>query len=181
MKSIVASDEETTKAAPRKGGLRLSSRARDESVSKAARLTPRARALLIKALLVKATLDVLFVSVLAVAASYIVFHPHFQGSLDHADARSVHGWVVDRSDPGRAVEVQLFIDGRFAASALADQPRPDVSNKGFAPDERHGFVFKLDPPLSGEHVARVYAVHASRGGTLRTLRQIGEPLKFMGE
>lgn len=179
MKHVVAPDEEVRKAAPRKGGLRLS--ARDEEVRGAARLSPRARALLVKALLVKATLDLLFVSALAVATSYTVFPPHFQGSLDFADARSVHGWVVDRSNPARAVEVQLFIDGRFVASALADKPRPDVSDKGFAPDERHGYVFSIDPPLTGEHVARVYAVHASRGGTLRTLRQIGEARKFTVE
>lgn len=177
MNRIVAPDELITKAAPRSGGLRLSASSTGVN-SPAARLSPRARALLLKALLVKATLDLLFVSALAITTSYTLFHPHFQGSLDYADARSVRGWVVDRSDPSRAVEVQLFVDGRFVASAYADRPRPDVSERGFAPDERHGFVFDLDPPLAGQRVARVYAVHESGGGTLKTLRQIGEARGF---
>lgn len=140
---------------------------------------PAARRRLQTLLLAKLTLDLLFVAALAVYTHAVAFHPFFSGSLDSADAAGVRGWVVDRTQPGAAVEVQLYVDGRFVSEALADRPRPDVSAKGFAPDERHGYVFTLDPPLvSGGHEARVYAVHASRGGARRTLQQIGSAFRF---
>ncbi len=140
--------------------------------------TPTRRARLTKLLLAKLTIDLLFVAALAVYTHAVAFRPFYSGSLDYADSKSVRGWVVDRSEPGAAVEVQLYIDGRFAASALADEPRPDVSEKGFAEDERHGFVFRPGAVQPGEHEARVYAVHASRGDTRRTLQQIGGALRF---
>jgi hypothetical protein len=118
------------------------------------------------------------VASLAVYTHAVAFRPFYSGSLDYADSKSVRGWVVDRSEPSAAVEVQLYVDGRFAASALAGEPRPDVSEKGFAEDERHGFVFNLGATQPGEHEARVYAVHASHGDTRRTLQQIGGALRF---
>ena len=139
---------------------------------------PAARGRLQTLLLAKLTLDLLFVAALAVYAHAVAFHPFFSGSLDSADAASVRGWVVDRTQPGAAVEVQLYVDGTFVSDTLADRPRPDVAEKGYAPDERHGFVFRLEPELYGEHQVRVYAVHSSRGGTRRTLQQIGRPLNF---
>jgi hypothetical protein len=140
---------------------------------------PAARRRLQTLLLAKLTLDLLFVAALAVYTHAVAFHPFFSGSLDSADSSGVRGWVVDRTQPGAAVEVQLYVDGRFFADAVADRPRPDVHAKGFAPDERHGYVFTLDPPLTGgEHEARVYAVHASRGGSRRTLQQIGSAFRF---
>jgi hypothetical protein len=145
----------------------------------ASALAPATRRRLANVVFVKLTLDLLFVGALAVYAHAVAFHPSFSGTLDYADGQSVRGWAVDRARPASPVEVQLYLDGRFAAAGFADEPRPDVSAKGFAPDERHGFVFKLEPPLAGEHEARVYAVHASRAGERRTLQQIGSPLRFV--
>jgi hypothetical protein len=142
-------------------------------------LPAHARRRLANVVVLKLTLDLLFVCALAVYTHAVAFHPSFNGTLDYADGRSVLGWVVDRAHPDAPVEVQLFIDGRFAAAGFADEPRPDVSAKGFAPDERHGFVFRLEPPLYGEHEARIYAVYASRSGARRTLQQIGSPLRFV--
>jgi len=153
------------------------SRAEDSSASEVSRAGVR-RARLTRLLLAKLTLDLLFVAALAVYTQAVAFRPFYSGSLDYADSKSVRGWVVDRSEPGAAVEVQLYLDGNFAASALADEPRPDVSAKGYAEDERHGFVFNLTNVREGEHEARVYAVHASRGGARRTLQQIGGALRF---
>ena len=136
------------------------------------------RSRLTRLLLAKLTLDLAFVAALAVYTHAVAFRPFYTGSLDYADSKNVRGWVVDRSEPASAVEVQLYIDGNFAAAGLADQPRADVAEKGYAPDERHGFVFRLEHELYGEHQVRVYAVHSSRGGTRRTLQQIGRPLNF---
>lgn len=137
-----------------------------------------ARRRLTTLLLAKLTLDLLFVAALAVYAQAILFHPFFSGSLDSADSSSVRGWVVDRARAGEAVEVQLYVDGQFVADSFADQPRPDVAAKGYAPDERHGYAFALGPLAAGTHEARVYAVHASRADTRRTLQQIGAAYRF---
>lgn len=154
-------------------GLRVPLSARGEG------LAPSTRGRLTALVVAKLCLDLLFVAALAVYSHAVAFHPFFSGSLDHADGRSVRGWVVDRARPSSEVEVHLYVNGRFVAAGRADYPRPDVSKKGFAPDERHGFVFNLNPPLYGENEARVYAVSASRGGTRRTLQQIGPPIHFV--
>ena len=145
---------------------------------RAAALAPRTRRRLTTLVIAKLALDLIFVAALAVYMHAVAFHPLFTGSLDRADSESVRGWVVDRAEPERAVEVQLYVDGKFYADDFADEPRPDVSAKGYSQDEHHGFVFKLDPPLAGEHEARVYAVHASRGDSRRTLQQIGSAFAF---
>lgn len=184
MSKAPALEHENTETRGTEPGLRVpfnepeATRAADDSgASEATRARVR-RARLLKLLLAKLTLDLLFVAALAVYTHAVAFHPFYSGSLDYADSRSVRGWVVDRAEPALAVEVQLYVDGRFAAAALADAPRPDVFEKGFAEDERHGFVFNLGPVQAGEHEARVYAVHASRGETRRTLQQIGGVLRF---
>jgi hypothetical protein len=146
--------------------------------AQASDLAPAARKRLNTLLFIKLTLDLVFVAALAVYTQSVAFHPFFSGWLDYADGESVRGWVVDRAAPEASVEVQLYIDERFVAQGFANEPRPDVSAKGFAQDERHGFVFKLDPTLSGKHEIRVYAVHASRNGTRRTLQQIGKTLRI---
>lgn len=140
--------------------------------------TPRARRALVQLLVGKSVLEALLVSALAVAFYAVAFKPSFRGSLDLANARAVEGWVVDASRPASHVEVQLYIDGRFVASGFADQPRPDVRDAGRAPDELHGFRFRLNVNEPGEHEARVYAVHASDGGARRTLQQVGRALRF---
>ncbi|HST53563.1 MAG TPA: hypothetical protein VLJ61_16245 [Pyrinomonadaceae bacterium] len=141
-------------------------------------LAPVARRRLTTLVIATLTLDLLFVAALAVYSHAVAFHPFFSGSLDQADRASVRGWVVDRARAESVVEVQLYVDGKFVSDGFADQPRPDVSAKGYAPDDRHGFVFNFDPPLAGEHVARVYAVHASRSDSRRTLQQIGSAFRF---
>ena len=146
--------------------------------ARAAALAPATRRRLTTLVIAKLALDLIFVAALAVYTHAVAFHPFFSGSLDHADGVSVRGWVVDRTDTGAAVEVQLYLDGRFYADGPADESRPDVSARGYSQDEHHGFVFKLDPPLAGEHEARVYAVHASRGDSRRTLQQIGSAFAF---
>jgi hypothetical protein len=142
-------------------------------------LAPATHRRLTTLIIAKLTLDLFFVAGLAVYSHAVAFNPFFTGTLDHADGRSVRGWVVDRARPDEAVEVQLYIDDGFVAAGVANYPRPDVQEKGFAADERHGFVFNLEPELYGEHQARVYAVHASRNGARRTLQQIGKPLSFI--
>lgn len=184
MSEAAALEHENTETRGTEPGLRVpfnateDSHTYDNSSSTEASRTAARRVRLTRLLLAKLTLDLLFVAAVAVYTHAVAFRPFYSGSLDFADSKSVRGWVVDRSEPSASVEVQLYIDGNFAAAGLANESRPDVSDKGFAADERHGFVFNLGHIDAGEHEARVYAVHASRAGARRTLQQIGGELHF---
>ena len=139
---------------------------------------PAARTRLAHLLIAKSIAEALFIGALAVGFYYFAFNPYFRGSVDEASARGVSGWVVDESQPAVRVEVQLYVDGKFVASRLADEARPDVYRAGRAADERHGFTFPLQVEESGEHEARVYAVHASGGAIRRTLQLVGHVMRF---
>ena len=143
-----------------------------------ARLSVRARARLMQLLVGKSIIEALFVSALAVTFIYHAFNPYFRGSLDSAENGAVVGWVVDGSQPGARVEVQLYIDGHFAGRGRADQYRPDVRAAGRAGDEFHGFKLQLPPLPAGAHEARIYAVHASGGGQRITLQQVDKVARF---
>ncbi|HEV2762171.1 MAG TPA: hypothetical protein VGV38_04175, partial [Pyrinomonadaceae bacterium] len=139
---------------------------------------PAARERLTNFLLGKFVLETLFVVALAAGFHYAVINPQLRGAVDRADARTVEGWALDDRSPDARVEVQLYVDGRHAASAVADRPRPDVRDAGRARDEWHGFRFETPALAPGRHEARVYAVHASGDGRRRALRQIGPPVSF---
>ncbi|HEX8098560.1 MAG TPA: hypothetical protein VF507_11005 [Pyrinomonadaceae bacterium] len=140
---------------------------------------PRHLARLTHYLIAKSVIEALLVSALAVGFYLTAFAPYLRGEVDEANARRVGGWAVDQAEPHARVEVQLYLDGRFAASRAADQSRPDVRDARFAEDEWHGFVFDTPDLSPGEHEAAVYAVHASGGGTRRTLQLIGAA-RFVG-
>lgn len=132
---------------------------------------PFSRRRLVKLIAAKLTLDLLFVCGLAVYTHAVTFARGFEGEIEHADGLGVRGWVVDLEGPGAVVEVQLFLDGRFAASALASEP--DASQS-----DRRVFVFQFQQPRYGVQEARVYAVREGLGGARRTLQQIGDPRTF---
>lgn len=113
---------------------------------------------------------------------YVFFPPRFRGWGEVAAARrSISGWVVDRAGPKGPVEVQLYIDDRFVAQGVAELPRPDVAEAGWARDDRCGYSFKVPALSVGEHEARVYAVHRVGGGAHVTLQTTGNPLRFRVE
>ena len=117
---------------------------------------------------------------LAVGARTVFFPPRFRGFGEVTADGRVAGWVVDGrgAAAARPLEVQLYIDGAFAAAAAADLPRPDVLAAGRARDERCGYSFALPALAAGEHEARVYAAHTVGGGAYRTLQQTGAALRF---
>jgi hypothetical protein len=115
----------------------------------------------------------------AVYLHHVFFPTRFSGWGEVTAGRTISGWVVDRAGPLGPVEVQLYIDDRFAAHGLADLPRPDVSAAGWTKDARCGYDFKVPRLAAGEHEARVYAVHrVGGGGTHVTLQATGNPLRF---
>jgi hypothetical protein len=137
-----------------------------------------AHARLTQLLIAKSVIEALFVAAVAVGFYYTAFSPHFRGWSDVADAKRVAGWAVNEAAPGEPVEVQVYIDGRFAGDALANSARPDVLVAGRSQTELCGFQFETPRLAAGEHEARVYAVQGSNGGARRTLQQIGVPLRF---
>lgn len=139
-------------------------------------LRPSARRRLVRLLVLKAAADLLLVCALAAGFYYASLRHTLRGALEHADAGVVRGWVLDESRPDRRVEVQLYLDGRFVASTLADRTRESSDNDG-----GRGFVFRLGPQPPGEHEARVYALHAPAEGRRHTLQQLGRPFRFVSE
>jgi hypothetical protein len=83
---------------------------------------------------------------------------------------------VDDADPWRRVEVQLFIDGKFVGTQVAQLSRPDVVAAGWAKDEWHGYSFVVNDLGEGLHEARIYALH--RSGERYSLQMLGDPIKF---
>jgi len=132
---------------------------------------------LVHLLIVKSILDTIFVGTLAVVVYTRLFPPTFHGWGEAvAESRSISGWAVDNAEPWQRVEVQLFVDGNFAGTQVAQLSRPDVSAAGWAKDEWHGYEFVLDGLSVGTHEARVYALH--RSGERNTLQLLGNPIRF---
>lgn len=109
---------------------------------------------------------------------YSSFPPHFRGFGEVTRRGEVAGWAVDASRPGGRVEVELYVDGRFVAHGVATLPRPDVVAAGRASDPDCGYRLPLPALAAGTHEARVYALHAPGPARLRTLKQLGDPLRF---
>jgi hypothetical protein len=141
-------------------------------------MNSKARARLVHLLLSKSILEALLIAGVAVAFFFATTNPYFRGVLDAGDKTSVTGWAVDESRPYERVEVQLFIDDRFASAVVADQFRPDVHAAKRAEDDWHGFVFSTPQLPAGNHEARVYAVHSNGSGVRKTLQLIGKPYRF---
>ena len=124
------------------------------------------------------------VCVTLAAGAYVVwieyssFPPHFRGFGEVTSKGEVAGWAVDPLNPDVRVEVEVYVDGRFVAHGVAALPRPDVVEAGRATDPACGYRFPLPVLAQGSHEARVYAVHAPGGREWRTLKQLGDPLRF---
>ena len=132
----------------------------------------------VQTLLIVLTGLTLAVGAAAVVARTVFFPPSLRGFGEVTEDGRVAGWAVVEGDAETRVAVELYVDGRFVGAQSAEIPRPDVVAAGHARDERCGYSFPLPKLAPGEHEARVYAVHASRGGARRTLQQIGAALRF---
>ena len=137
----------------------------------------RSKSAFVQILIAKSVIETLLVGALTIGFFLIAFPPSFQG-WGEATPHAIAGWVVNQRDRGRPVEVQLFIDDRFEATAFADRARPDVVAAGYAVDQWHGYSFEIPPVGEGPHAARVYAVHSSGVGARKTLQLVGDPIFF---
>lgn len=136
-----------------------------------------ARRSLIQLLIAKSITETLLVGTIAVAFYFTMFPPYFRG-WGEVTSHEIAGWAVNESSPWERVEVQLFIDGSFVASGVANLSRPDVMAAGWSADEWHGYRFAPASLAPGEHIAQVYAMNSPGAGERRTLQQLGDPIRF---
>lgn len=142
------------------------------------RLRIPARRSLVQLLIAKSIAETLLVGTIAVVFYFTLFPPYFRG-WGEVTSHEIAGWAVNEAAPWERVEVQLFIDGSFVASGVANLSRPDVMTAGWAADEWHGYSF-ASPSLSpGEHIAQIYALNSERSGQRRTLQQLGDRIRFV--
>lgn len=134
---------------------------------------------LVNLLIAKSILETILVGTIAVAVYVNAFPPTFHGWGEAVpELETISGWVVNDANPWQRVEVQLFIDGKFVATQVANQSRPDVVAAGWARDEWHGYNLDVPELPSGIHEAQVYAVHPSGNGSRYTLQLLGNPIRF---
>jgi hypothetical protein len=172
MTDAAAREQTHTEAGARAPGLRVPFSA------DGVRGSSRARGRIAKLVAAKLALDLLFVCGLAIYTHAVTYRTGFEGELEHADGLGARGWVADVESPGAPVEVQLFLDGRFAASTMASEHVSDVAAGDSSGRVRRAFVFRFEQPRYGEYEARVYAVREGRGGARRTLQQLGGARRF---
>jgi len=132
---------------------------------------------LVNLLIAKSIIETIFVGTIAVVVYVKLFPPTFHGWGEAvAASQSISGWAVDDADPWRRVEVQLFVDGKFVGTTVAQLSRPDVMAAGWSKDEWHGYEFVVTGLSEGMHEAKVYALH--RSGERYTLQLLGNPITF---
>ena len=134
---------------------------------------------LVNLLIAKSILDTVLVGAIAVAVYLEAFPLTFHGWGEAVvESQRISGWAVNDWDPWGHVEVQLFVDGKFVGTQVAHLSRPDVAAAGWSKDEWHGYSFAVSGLSAGVHEARVYVLHASRGGGRYTLQLLGDPIPF---
>lgn len=137
----------------------------------------QARSQLVNLLIGKSILETLLVGTIALVVYLNAFPPTLKGWGEAVEeTRSIAGWAVNYAEPYQRVEVQLFIDGKFHQSQVAQLSRPDIVTAGWANDEWHGYNFAISGLAPGNHEARVYALH--RSGDRFTLQLLGDPIHF---
>jgi hypothetical protein len=74
----------------------------------------------------------------------------------------VHGWAID-PDTADPITVHMYVDNRFAGSAVANRSRPDVGRAFPGYGDRHGYHLRLPRLPRGPHRACVYGINVGTG------------------
>lgn len=135
---------------------------------------------LLRAVIAKTFLEILFICVIATLAAFKNYSPLLRGAIDVADQTRVSGWTHDPQTPDQPLEVQLFIDDQFIAMQSANQRRDDLVRAGAATQPNHGFRFDLTAVnlAGGQHAAQVYAVRAAAGTNKMLVPLAKQPVVF---
>ncbi|GAB6043023.1 glycosyltransferase [Endothiovibrio diazotrophicus] len=91
----------------------------------------------------------------------------FAGRLERVEADHFAGWAVDFDHPGRAVDLDLLVDGRRLHSFRPNQQRDDVArHAGIAPEAAGAYGFRYDTPaVLRDGRPHSVAVACARSGT----------------
>lgn len=135
---------------------------------------------LLRAVIAKSFVEVILVCVVASLAAFTTFSPQLRGAIDVADQTHIAGWVNDPWLPEQSLEVQLFIDGKFVASQLANLTREDLVTAGVTSHPNHGYSFQLQQfnVPGGKHSAQVYAVREAAGASKILIPITASPVTF---
>lgn len=135
---------------------------------------------LLGSVIVKTILELILICVVVSLAAFSHFNPQLRGAIDAADQTRVAGWAYDPQTLDEGIEVQLFIDGQFAAARRADERREDLVRARAAENPAHGFSFAIEPLhlAPGRHTAQVYAVRRATGNNKMLLPLVKDPPIF---
>ncbi len=102
----------------------------------------------------------------------VVSDADYEGSHDAASLVEVAGWVWDRNNPGRVLDVEILCDGDLLATVGATRHRPDLADAAKG-DGQHAFRLATPSCLKDgrPHVGsvRVAGTDLNLHGTPRTL------------
>lgn len=120
---------------------------------------------LLHAILAKTGLELTLIIVAISLAAYAHFNPPIRGAIDIAGSTRIAGWAYDPREPETELEVQLFLDGKFAATGRADASRPDLISAGAAKNANHGFAFDVTSLhlTPGKYQIDIYALRSGSG------------------
>lgn len=135
---------------------------------------------LLRSVILKTILEFILICIVVSFAAFSNFNPQLRGAIDEATQTVVGGWAYDPKRPDEPIEVQLFIDGQFAAARRADENREDLVRARAAENPRHGFFFPLESLhlAPGRHIAQVYAVRRATGSNKMLLPLAKDPPTF---
>jgi hypothetical protein len=86
------------------------------------------------------------------------------GYLDYVNPTYGNGWAFDADNNTQAIDIHIYIDGRFYKSVSANESRPDLVTAGVAPNPEHGFSFNIvGYDTSRAHEVIVYAINYGGG------------------
>ena len=136
---------------------------------------------LTRLLVAKFAFDFLFLIGAVIAYGYAALPPPYRGWTDVATAEAVSGWVCNAESIDSPVEVQFFMDNKFAGRTTTGLERADILTKYPTMGRLCGFRIGMPPLAAGEHSVRVFAVNLSRRTAEPTFRQIGQTLTLVRE
>ncbi|HET8728744.1 MAG TPA: hypothetical protein VFO41_14650 [Alphaproteobacteria bacterium] len=82
------------------------------------------------------------------------------GRVDAIESGRVFGWAWDPNDPGRRLDVEIWLGDRLIGSTVADRQRSDLKKGGIG-DGGHAFELALGEPINDDDKDRLSAVVVS--------------------
>ena len=87
------------------------------------------------------------------------------GHVGQVKADFIGGWAADTEAPNSVVDVIVYIDGKRANHLSCDHFRQDLLDLGKYGEGRHGFQWRISPPLPVDLLDRI-SVRFSRTGAV---------------